>query len=114
MELEGQFIGIAGLIRTSFEPWIEAAWRLAPAHHNRGYATEAARAIIADGFDRLDFREIVAYTVPHNLPSRRVMEKLGMTFDREFDHPKIAPGHPLRRHVLYRIHNLRRNNLRQC
>ena len=43
--------------------------------------------------------------LPQNLPSRRVMEKLGMRHDprNDFDHPRLAEGHPLRRHVLYRI-----------
>ena len=49
--------------------------------------------------------EIVAFTVPANVRSRRVMEKLGMSHaaSDEFDHPALAEGHPLRRHVLYRI-----------
>jgi RimJ/RimL family protein N-acetyltransferase len=49
--------------------------------------------------------EIVAFTVPGNARSRRVMEKVGMRRDTagDFDHPVFAPGHPLRRHVLYRI-----------
>jgi hypothetical protein len=48
--------------------------------------------------------EIVAFTVPTNRPSRRVMEKLGMTHDpaNDFDDPDLPEGHPLRRHVLYR------------
>jgi RimJ/RimL family protein N-acetyltransferase len=47
----------------------------------------------------------VAFTVPANLRSRRVMEKIGMTHDahEDFDHPGLAEGHPLRRHVLYRL-----------
>jgi ribosomal-protein-alanine N-acetyltransferase len=52
---------------------------------------------------RLD--EIVSLTVPANRRSRRVMEKLGMTYDPtdDFDYPSLPEGHPLRRHVLYRI-----------
>jgi RimJ/RimL family protein N-acetyltransferase len=103
IELEGQCIGLAGLYRTSFAPWIEILWRLAAQHHNRGYATEAAKAILDDGFSRLQIEEIVAFTVPGNLASRRVMEKLGMVFDSEFEHPNLPEGHPLRRHVLYRV-----------
>jgi RimJ/RimL family protein N-acetyltransferase len=103
IEREGEFIGFAGLYRTTFAPWIEILWRIAKDHHNRGYATEAARAILDDGFGRLRLDEIVAFTVPHNLPSRRVMEKLGMRFDGEFEHPELPPGHPLRKHVLYRM-----------
>ncbi len=65
------------------------------------------RAAIDDGFGRLGLEEIVAFTVPANRASRRVMEKLGMTHDPaedfDFAHPQLPPGHPLRRHVLYRL-----------
>ena len=55
------------------------------------------------GFDKLGLTEIVAVTVPANQPSRRVMERLGMTRapEDDFDHPSIHDG-PLKRHVLYR------------
>ena len=55
------------------------------------------------GFERLKLEEIVAFTVPSNTRSRRVMEKIGLTFSGDFDHPLIAEGHPMRHHVLYRI-----------
>jgi ribosomal-protein-alanine N-acetyltransferase len=53
----------------------------------------------------LQLNEIVSYTVPHNLRSRRVMEKIGMIHqpNEDFDHPLLAAGHRLSRHVLYRI-----------
>jgi RimJ/RimL family protein N-acetyltransferase len=55
----------------------------------------------------LGLSELVSFTVPGNLRSRRVMEKLGMTHDpaEDFDHPDFPVGHPLRRHVLYRLRN---------
>ena len=58
-------------------------------------------------FDTLHWPEVVAFTVRENLRSRRVMERLDMTHDPadDFDHPKLAPGDPLRPHVLYRIKN---------
>jgi RimJ/RimL family protein N-acetyltransferase len=100
------FAGFVGLSRpafeTSFTPCVEIGWRLARGCWGRGYATEGARAAVAFGFERLGLEEIVAFTVPGNLRSIRVMEKIGMTFSEEFDHPLIAPGHPLRRHLLYR------------
>ncbi|MCB0976161.1 MAG: GNAT family N-acetyltransferase [Acidimicrobiales bacterium] len=70
-----------------------------------GYATEAAKAVLADGFDRLRLGEIVSFTWEGNTASRRVMEKLGMTHDPsdDFDHPKLPTGHRLRPHVLYRL-----------
>ena len=100
-------IGFVGLARPSFEarftPCVEVSWRLMSAAWGRGYATEAARAALQAGFDDLHLREIVSFTVPSNLPSRRVMEKLGMTEDGEFAHPSLPEGHPLRTHVLYRL-----------
>ena len=70
----------------------------------RGYATEAAQAALAFGFDELDLDEIVSFTTVANERSRRVMEKLGMTHDPadDFDHPSAAPWRR-RRHVLYRL-----------
>jgi RimJ/RimL family protein N-acetyltransferase len=113
---ETAFAGVIGLdhvrFAVPFAPAIEVVWRLAPAFWGRGFATEAARAAIEDGFFRLGFDEIVAYTVEYNWPSRRVMERLGMTRDsnEDFDflHPRLPEGHPLHRHVLYR---LRRSDL---
>jgi RimJ/RimL family protein N-acetyltransferase len=57
------------------------------------------------GFGRLGLAEIVAYTVVDNQRSRQVMERLGMVRDaaEDFDFPTLPPGHPLRRHVLYRL-----------
>lgn len=108
-EREAPFIGLTGLDRPSFDapfgPCVEVAWRLAAEHWGRGYATEAARAALRFGFEELGLPEIVAFTVPANRRSRRVMEKLGMRRDPadDFDHPRLPEGHPLRRHVLYRV-----------
>jgi RimJ/RimL family protein N-acetyltransferase len=111
LELPGQapFIGFAGIQRVSFAapftPAVEIGWRLARRYWGLGLATEAARAALADGFGRCALREIVAFAVPANTRSLAVMARLGMTHDpdADFDHPNIAPGHKLRRHVLYRI-----------
>ena len=101
------FIGAVGLSRVRFEasftPAVEVAWRLHRHYWGQGYATEAARAAIEDGFTRVGLREIVAFTVLDNKPSQRVMERLGMTRTIEFDHPALTPDNPLRRHVLYRL-----------
>ena len=103
-----EFAGFVGLSVPSFEapfmPCVEIGWRLAREQQGRGYATEAARATLAYGFNQLGLDEIVAFTVPNNAPSIRVMEKLGMTHDLadDFDHPALPVGHALRRHVLFR------------
>lgn len=103
------FVGLVGLsvpdFAAHFTPCVEVGWRLATPYWGRGYATEAARAALAFGFGSLRLQEIVSMTAVVNLRSRRVMEKLGMRRDPadDFLHPKLAPGHPLERHVLYRL-----------
>lgn len=105
-----EMIGFIGLSVPAFEahfmPCVEIAWRLARGHWGQGYATEGARAVLDLAFDLTGLQEVVAFTVPGNLASRRVMEKLGMTRDPadDFDHPLLPADHPLRPHVLYRFH----------
>jgi ribosomal-protein-alanine N-acetyltransferase len=103
------FIGFAGLavprLRARFMPCVEVGWRLAFEHWGRGYATEAARLALGYGFGTLALPEIVSFTSATNHRSRAVMERLGMRRDpaEDFDHPALPEGHPLRRHVLYRL-----------
>jgi RimJ/RimL family protein N-acetyltransferase len=102
-------IGFVGLSVPRFEapfmPAVEIGWRLDRPYWGQGYATEAARASIADGFERVGLREIVSFTVPANVRSVAVMERVGMARDPtgDFDHPNVPEGSPLRRHLLYRI-----------
>ena len=101
------FIGYVGLLAHSFEahftPCVEIGWRLAFSAWGHGYATEAARAALAFGFAEAGLEEIVSFTVPANHRSVAVMERLGMRYDGEFEHPRLPPGDPLRTHVLYRL-----------
>jgi ribosomal-protein-alanine N-acetyltransferase len=105
----GSFAGFVGLAPATFDahftPAVEVGWRLDTSHWGRGYAPEAARRVLDDGFGRLGLDEIVSFTAATNLRSRRVMEKIGMTHDGagDFDHPSVPEGSPLRRHVLYRL-----------
>ncbi|MGC2333496.1 MAG: GNAT family N-acetyltransferase [Candidatus Acidiferrales bacterium] len=107
---ERTFIGFVGLSIPDFEapfmPCVEIGWRLAAAYWNQGLATEGAQAVLAYACDSLHLGEIVSFTTITNLPSRRVMQKIGMTRapEDDFDHPRLPEGHPLRRHVLYRIY----------
>jgi RimJ/RimL family protein N-acetyltransferase len=57
------------------------------------------------GFEQIGLHEIVSCTVPNNLRSRRIMERLGVQHapNSDFDHPLLAEGYPLRKHVLYRL-----------
>jgi RimJ/RimL family protein N-acetyltransferase len=103
------FAGFIGLSVPRFEapfmPCVEIGWRLVPDCWGKGYATEGAKTALQFGFGTLKLPEIVSFTVVANQPSRRVMERLGMRHDPadDFDHPSIAEGHPMRRHVLYRV-----------
>jgi RimJ/RimL family protein N-acetyltransferase len=102
-----ELIGCIGLAEPSFEahftPCVEVLWRLRPASWGCGYASEGARECLRFAFESLGLPEIVSFTVPANTRSRAVMERLGMRYNPEddFDHPRLAVGHPLRRHVLY-------------
>jgi RimJ/RimL family protein N-acetyltransferase len=90
---------------TAFTPCVEVGWRFRPQFWGRGYATEAARLALDYGFNTLKLSEIVSFTAVDNQRSRRVMERIGMRRDPagDFDHPRVPEGHPLRRHVLYRL-----------
>jgi len=88
-----------------FTPAMEIGWRFAKEFWGQGYATEAARAVLDDGFSRLGLDEIVSFTAATNEPSMRVMERIGMGHDPadDFDHPALESGHRLERHVLFRL-----------
>lgn len=105
----GTCVGYVGLwpvpAALAVAPAVEVGWRLAASAWGRGYAPEAARAVLADGFARLGLDEVVSFTWEGNMASRRVMEKVGMAHDpaADFLHPALPPGHRLRPHVLYRL-----------
>lgn len=105
------FAGYVGLLEHTFEapftPCVEVGWRLAFLYWGHGYATEGARSALAYGFDVAGLDEILSFTALTNARSIAVMERLGMTQDGEFDHPRLQHGHPLRRHVLYRLSSQR-------
>lgn len=106
---ERELIGMVGCAwfeePAPFTPAVEVGWRFIPSAWGKGYAAEAARASMQHVFKNDITAEIVAFTAVNNLNSQRVMQKLGMTRKAEddFDHPKVPAGHPLQRHVLYRI-----------
>lgn len=103
----GEFLGFVGLNVPSadlpFSPCVEIGWRLAHAHWGKGYATEAARAALTFGFERLDLLEIVAFATLGNLRSQAVMQRLGMRPSGGFDHPQIPVDSSLQAHCLYRL-----------
>jgi ribosomal-protein-alanine N-acetyltransferase len=105
----GEMVGFVGLnvptFAAPFMPAVEVGWRLRKSAWGHGYATEAARASLSYGFSQAGLDEIVAMTTTTNSRSAAVMERLGMRRDPadDFEHPGIERGHPLRRHILYRL-----------
>lgn len=90
----GALVGV--LVFKPFDdlPYVDLGWRLHPDHWGRGYATEAARGALERAFGDLGLAEVAAATLPGNLRSRAVMERLGMTYAGEVTHAGLP-------HVLY-------------
>lgn len=103
-----RMIGFIGLSTVKADalpvgPAIEMGWRLAHEAWGAGLATEGAKAALGWGFAHIDTAEIIAFTARTNLASQSVMTRIGMTADpsRDFDHPRLAPDHRLRRHLVF-------------
>lgn len=104
----GQFAGFIGMQHVDYlpsGPAMEIGWRLDKSIWGQGFAPEGARACLAFAFSRLGLDEVVSFTASTNMPSRRVMEKIGMKHDvsRDFDHPLVAEESGLKPHVFYAI-----------
>ena len=104
-----EFVGFVGLWPIGSNPFpgeeiIEIGWRLKRSAWGRGYATEAATAVLEHAFDVLGLDEVVSVTAATNRRSVAVMERIGMTRDpaSDFEHVRLPEGHPLRPHVVYR------------
>ena len=99
VEAEGEFLGFTGLQVPRFhvdwmdvreQPLLEIGWRLKRSAWGRGYATEAARAAMELAFAELGRDEVVSFTVVGNLRSRAVMERIGMHYLTDYDHPILG------------------------
>lgn len=105
----GLFAGFTGFHPAGFDSWFtpctEIGWRLARPFWNRGYATEAASAALRYGFETLRLPVVHSFTSRINIRSIRVMEKIGLRYLGDFDHPAIEAGNPLRTHVVYKSEN---------
>lgn len=111
----GEFAGMIGIGLVPQElrdviptrPAVEVGWMLHSRFWGQGLAVEGASAWLAHAWSVLELDEVVAFTAVVNLPSQRVMQKLGMVRDPagDFEHPNVPQGNPLRPHVLYRIAN---------
>jgi ribosomal-protein-alanine N-acetyltransferase len=104
------FIGFTGFAYPKFEafftPCIEIGWRIDKKQWNKGFATEAAMACLPFGFEKLGLKEIYSFTSEHNTASEKVMQKIGMKKEGEFDHPLLDEGHYLQKHILYKMQNI--------
>jgi RimJ/RimL family protein N-acetyltransferase len=103
-------VGFVGLVPPAWpapfghvEPFVEIGWRLSADWWGLGIATEAAREALRFGFEEAGLTEVVSFTVPPNLPSQAVMQRIGMRYDGVFHHPKAAAGDWWGPHVLYRV-----------
>jgi ribosomal-protein-alanine N-acetyltransferase len=74
---------------------VEIGWTVAPERWGQGLATELGEASLEIAFGPLGLVDVVSFTLPTNLASRRVMEKLGFAFERDTIHAGLP-------HVLYR------------
>jgi [ribosomal protein S5]-alanine N-acetyltransferase len=81
----GGLMGHCGLRHLPDVDETELLYALARPHWGTGLATEAAVASLAFGFERAGLTRVVAYAVPENRASTRVMEKVGMEFEAETD-----------------------------
>lgn len=89
---DGRVIGLVGLIRRDHRQG-EVGWALAAEYWGQGYATEAAIALLDYGFNSLDLHRIHADTSSDNLPSRRVMDHLGMRQEAQLRDAVYEDGH---------------------
>jgi RimJ/RimL family protein N-acetyltransferase len=103
----GEFIGFTGLNPmpdgVPGAGGMEVGWRLARQAWHKGFATEAANAAVDVAFAGAGLAELWSMTAVLNRPSQAVMLRIGMTPHAFFDHPKVPIGHPLRRHIVYRL-----------
>jgi RimJ/RimL family protein N-acetyltransferase len=97
----GEPVARGGLARTVFDsqPELEVGWTTTPDRWGEGFATEIGQACVDVAFGPLASPNLVAFTLPHNSASRRVMEKLGFAYE------KTAPYKVYGDHVLYRLMN---------
>ncbi len=109
VEVDGDAVGFCGLMVPWFRDGVEIGWRLRSKWWGRGFASEAARLVLAYAFaeqpDGLGFGEVLSFTAATNERSQWVMQAIGMTrdVDGDFEHPGVPESSPLRPHVLYRM-----------
>lgn len=87
------FIGFIGLkfqdYEAPFTPAVDIGWRLRREYWGKGYATEGAGRCLEYGFETLGLTSIIATCPVGNTPSERVMQRIGMQKQGEFEHPGL-------------------------
>ncbi|MEO9802604.1 MAG: GNAT family N-acetyltransferase [Reichenbachiella sp.] len=105
----GNFIGFIGLCyqsyKAEFTPCVDIGWRLSPSYWNKGYATEGAQACLEYAFNKIGLKNIKAIASKINVKSIKVMEKIGMKKQLEFNHLAVAHDKRLKSCVCYEIAN---------
>jgi ribosomal-protein-alanine N-acetyltransferase len=101
-KIDGEFVGYAGAMHASIDgkPEVEVLYALRSDFWGNHFATEMARAVVHFAFERLRLTQLVAYTLPTNVGSRRVMESCGFEYEKETVHAGLP-------HVLYRLYEQR-------
>jgi RimJ/RimL family protein N-acetyltransferase len=102
-----QFIGFIGLseqtFTADFTPCIDIGWRLDKVAWGKGYATEGARRCLKFAFEVLKLGELYSMAPSININSLKVMEKIGMTKIKTFEHPMLLDILRLKECLLYKI-----------
>lgn len=102
---KNDFVGFLGFniaeFESDFTPCIEIGWRFRKEFWGEGLATEGASKCLKYGLEELDFKQIYSFTADINIPSKRVMEKIGLNFYKTFNYPNVKEGHILEKHVLF-------------
>ncbi|MDR2235516.1 MAG: GNAT family N-acetyltransferase [Chryseobacterium sp.] len=93
-----EFLGWCGLKYHEDTHETDIGFRFFEEHWNKGYASESAAACLQYGFETLHLQKIIGRAMAENIASVKVLQKLGMTFDREFDFDG-------KRGVIYTIEN---------
>ncbi|AFM05929.1 acetyltransferase, ribosomal protein N-acetylase [Bernardetia litoralis DSM 6794] len=102
-----EFIGFIGIIEQTYEadftPCVDIGWRLDKKYWNKGYASEGAKRCLEFAFEDKKLESIKAIAPEINLKSRKVMEKIGMKYVKDFKHPALINDKKLETCVLYEI-----------
>lgn len=86
----GEKVGMSGLIKREGLDDVDVGFAVLPQYENKGFAYESTAAVIKFAKEQLRLSKLAAITVPYNKPSIKLLEKLGMKFDKKIN----IPGDP--------------------